>query len=77
MRRRWVEGAAEWFSGKYGSLQNLKKIFSYSDNEWQFIWSTISEDGTWDVPNIKDPSGIVLKENYAPEMMIKYIAHDL
>ena len=35
------------------------------------------EDGAWAVPSIRDHDGNVLKENQAPELFLKYIAHDL
>ena len=60
-------------AGNHGSLQNLKQVFSYSDSEWEYIWSTMRVDGAWSVPNIKDDEGNEIKENYAPEIMIKYI----
>ena len=77
LRQRWALGASVWLSGKNNSLQNLKNMFGYTDDEWQFVWSTMSKRGAWNVPNIKDSMGTVIKENYGPEMMIRYIAHDL
>ena len=77
LRRRWVFGAAEWMAGKNGSKQNDKELFGYTDGEWDFIWSTMVEDGAWAVPSIKDSQGNLIKENFAPEILIKYIAHDL
>ena len=77
LRQRWVLGASQWFTGMNGSLQNLKAVFGYDDFEWQFIWSSMNKRGAWDVPKILDSKGSVIKENYAPEMMIKYMAHDL
>ena len=77
LRQKWVLGARQWMAGMNGSLQNHKLMFGYSDEEWSFIWSTMSEDGAWDVPSIKDSHGVEIKENYGPEMMIRYIAHDL
>ena len=77
LRSKWVMGAAEWMSGGNGSKQNDKEIFAYSDKEWNYIWSTMMEDGAWAVPSVKDDFGHTLKENHAPEMLIKYIAHDL
>ena len=73
LRRRFVFGAA----GKHSSRQNDKLLFGYSDSEWEYIWTTMLEDGAWAVPSIKDVDGNTLKENYAPEMLIKYIAHEL
>ena len=77
LRRRWVLGAAEWMGGKNGSKQNDKELLGYTDSQWEFIWSTMIEDGAWAVPSLKDNLGNVIKENNAPEIMIKYIAHDL
>ena len=48
-----------------------------TDDEWDYIWSTMIENGAWAVPSIKDETGAVIKENYAPEIMIKFIAHEL
>ena len=70
-------GSSEWMSGKNGSKCNDKMVLGYSDEEWTFIWSTMIEDGAWAVEDIKDNSGITLKNNYAPELFIKFIAHDL
>ena len=77
LRKRWVLGAKEFMAGNFGSKQNDKEVFGYSSEEWDYIWSTMLEDGAWSVPGIKDSSGNILKENYAPEILIKYIAHDL
>ena len=77
LRRRFVCGAADWMAGNNNSLQNDKAVCGYTDNEWQYIWSTMIEDGAWAVPGIKDEDGHVIKENYAPEIFIKFIAHDL
>ena len=77
LRNRWVKGSSEWMAGYHGSLQNYKDVFQYSDDEWDFIWSTMRKDKAWDVPNIKDSAGNLLKGNYAPELMIKFIAHDI
>ena len=77
LRRRWVLGAKEFMAGKHGSKQNDKEIFGYSDEDWNFIWSTMLEDEAWAVPAIQDDSGNILKDNFAPEIFIKYIAHDL
>ena len=70
-------GSREWLAGKQGSLENYKETFDYSDSEWEYIWSTLLNDGSWDVPHIKDSAGNIIKENYAPEMLLKFIAHDL
>ena len=77
LRNRWVIGASDWLAGKNGSKENDKRVLDYSDDEWTFIWETMIEDGAWAVPSIKDRNGDVLKENQAPELMIKFIAHDL
>ena len=77
LRRRFVLGAADWMAGNNGSLQNDKLLFGYSDADWEYIWMTMLEDGAWAVPSIKDADGNFAKENYAPEILIKYIAHDL
>ena len=77
LRRRWVIGSSEWLSGMYDSKQNDKAALGYTDDEWAFIWATLIEDKSWAVPSITDASGNFLKHNDAPEMFIKYIAHDL
>ena len=77
LRRRFVLGAAEWMAGKNGSMQNDKLVFDYTDGEWEFIWMTMLEDGAWAVPSITDRNGNFVKENNAPEIMMKFIAHDL
>ena len=77
LRTRWVLGAADFMSGGQGSKQNDKEVLNYSDEEWSFIWYTMLEDGAWAVPGLTDASGVVVKENLAPEILIKYIAHDL
>ena len=77
LRRRFVFGAADWMAGNNGSLQNDKLLLGYTDAQWEYIWSTMLENGAWAVPSIKDGDGNVIKENFAPEIMIKYIAHDL
>ena len=77
LRQKWAVEASEWFVGENGSLRNLKEVFGYSDDECYFTWSSIMNNQAWDVPNIKDATGAVFKENYAPELMIKYIAHTL
>ena len=35
------------------------------------------EDGAWAVPSIKDIEGNTVKANWAPEILIKFIAHRL
>ena len=64
-------------AGNHGSLQNDKEILGYTDDEWNYIWGTMIQNGAWAVPGIKDVYGNVIKENNAPEIFIKYIAHDL
>ena len=44
LRTRWALGAAEWLAGGNGSKQNDKEILAYSDEEWDFIWTTMLED---------------------------------
>ena len=77
LRRRFVYGSADWLAGHNGSLENDKEKFLYDDAQWQYIWSTMLVDGAWAVPSIVDEHGNNIKDNFAPEMMIKYIAHDL
>ena len=77
LRRRWVLGSAEWMSGMYDSKQNDKELLGYTDDEWAFIWATMLEDKAWAVPHIKDIDGNFLKHNNAPEIFIKFVAHDL
>ena len=77
LRRRWVIGSSAWMSGMYGSKQNDKVLLGYTDYEWEFIWATMIEDRAWAVPHIKDAAGKFVKNNDAPEIFIKFIAHDL
>ena len=77
LRKRWVLGASDWLAGKHGSLNNLKNIFQYTDDEWNFVWSTMICDKAWNVSGLKDLAGNVIKENFGPEMLIRYIAHDI
>jgi hypothetical protein len=77
LRRRFVFGAADWMAGNHGSMQNDKLLFGYNDSQWEYIWNTMLEDGAWAVPSIRDESGNIIKENFAPEILIKFIAHDL
>ena len=77
LRLRWVSGSYQWMAGKCGSQQNLKEYFEYNDEEWDYIWNTMAKDKAWSVPNIDDEMGNMLKQNFAPEIMIKYIAHDI
>ena len=77
LRRRFVLGASESMSGCNGSNQNDKALFGYTDEEWAFIWMTMIEDGAWAVPSIKNKEGNTIKANWAPEILIKFIAHEL
>ena len=77
LRNRWVLGATEWLAGKNHSKVNDKLLLDYSDEEWNYIWATMIEDGAWAVPSVMDRDGNYLKENQSPELFIKYIAHDL
>ena len=77
LRRRFVLGAADWLAGNNGSLRNDKELLGYTDTQWEYIWNTMLVDGAWAVPGITDDKGNVIKENDAPELLIKYIAHDL
>jgi hypothetical protein len=77
LRTKWVFGASELLAGKNGSKVNYKDSLGYTDDEWNFIWTAMLEDGAWSVPSVTDSNGKVVKENFAPEMFIKYIAHDL
>ena len=77
LRAHLVLGASQWLSGMHGSKENEKVKFGYSDREWEWIWSLMVEDGAWAVPALKDNEGNYLKENFAPEMLIRYAAHEL
>ena len=77
MRNRFISGALEWMAGGNGSKQDYKSLFGYTDSEWAYIWSTLCEDGAWAVPSIKDDKGSTVKANFAPEILIKFIAHEL
>ena len=77
LRRRFVLGASEYMAGANGSKQNDKALFEYTDDEWEFIWMSMLEDGAWAVPSIKDDEGKTVKANFAPEILIKFIAHDI
>ena len=72
-----MSGAKEWMAGKHGSKQDDKTLLGYSDMEWECIWSTMIKDGAWSVPPLRDEKGKIVKENDAPEILIKYIAHVL
>ena len=77
LRWRFVTGASDWLSGAHGSKQNDKNNLGYTDQEWESVWSSMLEDGAWAMPSLKDSLGNHLKDNFAPEMLIKFIAHDL
>ena len=77
LRNRFVVGASEWLAGNFGSKENNKSSLGYSDSELDWIWTTMLEDGAWAVPSVKDNHGNTVKENYAPEMLIKFAAHEL
>ena len=77
LRRRFVLGAADWLAGNNGSRENDKEVYGYSDAQWEYVWETMLVDGAWAVPSIMDHQGNKIKDNLAPEMMMKYIAHDL
>ena len=77
LRTRWVLGCSEWLAGMHGSKENDKEKLGYTDDEWTFIWSTMAEDGAWAVPPIKTTNGEIIRQNNAPELFIKYIAHDI
>ena len=71
LRRRFVIGASEWLAGFHGSKENDKSKLGYTDYEWELIWGQMLEDGAWAMPALKDNKGNYLKENLAPEMLIK------
>ena len=77
LRTRWARGAANALAGGEQSKQNDKADFKYTDKEWAFMWRAMMVDGAWALPSIKDEFGNRLKENLAPEMFIKYVAHDI
>ena len=77
LRSKFVLGASEWLAGMHGSKENEKSNLGYSDVEWEFIWSTMIEEGAWAVPSLQDHQGNIVKENNAPEMFIKFAAHEL
>ena len=72
-----MTGAREWLAGMHGSKENDMEILGYTQEEWNYIWSTMLIDGAWSVPSITDEFGNSIKDNHAPEMFIKYIAHDV
>ena len=45
LRTRWVIGASDWMAGNNGSKENQKQLLGYDDEEWEYIWSTMMEDG--------------------------------
>ena len=61
----------------YGSKENEKLKFGYTSQEWELIWSQMFEKGAWDVSTLKNNDGTYLKENFAPEMMIRFAAHEI
>ena len=77
LRTKWVLGASASLAGKNGMKMNYKDELGYTDEEWCIMWSTMMEDGAWSVSDIKDSTGKGVKENFAPEMLIKYIAHHI
>ena len=77
LRQKLVVGASQWLSGMHGSKENEKAKFGYNDMEWELIWSLMNHDGAWAVPALRDAEGNYLKDNYAPEMLIRYAAHEL
>ena len=74
MRAAFVQHAEQVLCGREGSSQNLKEIYNYTDTEWVYIWSLLRSPGTWEVPDITDDDGKVVKLNQAPEMMLLAIA---
>ena len=77
LRNQFVVGASSWCAGYEGSLENNKVDLGYTNRQWELIWSTMAESSAWSVPDILDEDGCVLVRNYAPELMMKYIAHHL
>ena len=77
LRRTLVLGASEWLSGMHGSKENEMLKFGYSSMQWEIIWSTMFENGVWNVPGFRDGEGNLLKENLGPEMLIRYAAHEI
>ena len=45
LRSRFSLGASEWLAGMLGFKENDKSNLCYSDEEWEFIWSTMIERG--------------------------------
>ena len=54
LRTTFVLEASEWLAGKHGSTKNEKLQFGYTDKEWEWIWSSMIEDGAWAVPALTD-----------------------
>ena len=77
LRTQFVVGASYWCAGKNGSLENDQANYGYTDDQWEFIWSSMAENGAWAVPDIHDNDGHFVKHNIAPELLIKYVAHHL
>ena len=77
LRQRFVMGFSHWMAGNHGSLENTQLMFGYSDVEWREIWSLMNEDGAWAVPPLRDNFGNFLKDNHAPELFIRFAAHEL
>ena len=77
LRYHWVTGASDWLAGRNNSKLNDQFLYGYSNDEWSYIWSTLLEDGAWAVPSIRDRDGNIIKENHAPELLLKFISHDL
>ena len=69
--------ASESLAGKYGANCNEKSNFGYTEKEWEWIWSSMMEDGAWAVPAITDKNGNYIKDNFAPELLIRFAAHHL
>ena len=64
LRNRFVFGASTWLAGENGSSENDKLDLGYTDKQWEFIWSTMAEDGAWAVPNVTDDAGDILVQNF-------------
>ena len=77
LRNKLVWGASEWLAGMHSSKENEKVKFGYTDLEWEWIWSLMNEDGAWAVPTLRDHEGKYVKENFSPEMLIRYAAHEI
>ena len=77
LRQRFVIGASDCLAGLHGSKENDKQKLGYTNEEWRLVWLEMLEDGAWALPALKDENGKYKKENLAPEMLIKFVAHDL